>query len=223
MPGGGGDLIATIKALHPAGSYLWYGGDATVSSWVDQIQSEDITQGTGTKQPVVGAMAGFNNETVAQFDGTDDTMASSVFTTITQPWTWFMATAVTLTDANNWVVGSTTGINCRIGVRSNGLVRISTGTNFDSSGTVSSNTPALIHGLVNGASSKIFINSTTADATGNAGSGNMTSGVQLASAQGDASPWAEVDLAFLSIYNGNAESDGNLATIHGHLKTIYGL
>jgi hypothetical protein len=173
--GGGKRRVWTPAKL--TGLAFWLRADlgislngSNVSAWADQSGSgRNVLQNTAANQPPFAASdAGFGGNAVvgALSDVDPDYLTSAAFTSIPQPYTFYAVLQLPDTVGTRDAFDLSSSF---VLVRQNSTpqVLINAGLSVTASGSLTS--PTILCAVFNGASSALYLNSTTAAATGNAG------------------------------------------------------
>jgi len=180
----GGPAIFTPRSI--PGLVAWYRADlgvtiATgVSGWADQSGTGDanknLAQATGSAQPTRNASdAAYNNQSTLSFaSASSQCMTSGTWASaLAQPFTWFVVgnddgAAV----SQVYIEGDTSGVNRSLMYQNGAAYELFAGASL--AGGSRTNSPRVLGGVVNGASSSLYISARTAVATGAAGANGIT-------------------------------------------------
>ena len=177
-----------FSPLQVTGLVLWLRADlgittvsGKVSAWTDQSgtgdSNKDVTQGTAANRPTYNATdAGYNNQSTLTFDGTDDWMASGVWSTVpTTTGTFFIVGEMGLAATQVMSCMHDTGGLGELYGNGGGVddLQYYQGATLVAVGESGINSKSVFAVERNGASTKIYQNAKTAITTGNAGSGAL--------------------------------------------------
>lgn len=170
---------------------IWFRADMGVTrtlTVIDSWASFDpsgyvVSQSTGANKPTFTASnAAYNNQPTITFGANDYFVGGLLATPITQPCTWYVVgngnAAASPTDAHVAVDGITAGSSHTISKAEdadNSVAVVNAGSNVWNFTTGADwYAKRIVCAVVNGASSSLYVSSTTATATGNAGSESVT-------------------------------------------------
>ncbi len=159
-----------------------------------------------------------NGGAVGRSDGVDDKMVT--VNSLTQPRTIIWMGQVKALPGNRTLVGSIGGGNVLLYVNSSGNLSVYAGSSVTTSGTVSVDTPFIVVGIFNGASSSVQINNQTA-ATGDPGSSG-SGGVVFQIANDPFNEFVNADHMQVLIYDG-VISGTDLTNLKNYLAAIGGI
>lgn len=155
-----------------------------VSSWVDLGSGgHNLTQATGSKQPLWGATAFNTSYPGVTFDGVDDFLQAALFT-LAQPLHYFLVCNLVVTSANKVMIDGRGAQAAIYQAISAGNATVYAGSNGPNK--VIGTTPHVISAKLNNASSSIALDGGSA-ATGTSGAANpggVTLGADLTGAGG---------------------------------------
>lgn len=152
---------------------------ATVSAWGDQSGTGDAnkhaTQGTAAEQPTyVASDAGYNGQATLSFDAGDWMQTGTWTSALAQPATHFLVGqggSATFREATDGIDG---GSRHSISMLNTGEPYLYAGAALFSGAASWIATKHIVGGVFAGGSSKIYVDSATASATGNAGAQSLT-------------------------------------------------
>ena len=224
--GASSGIVWTPRAI--TGLKLWLRADlgvtigTGVSAWADQSgNGNNVTQGTGSKQPTFNATdAAFNNKTTLSFAAASAQCLQGTFgVSVAVPYTLFIVGSVDRAYARSWFDGSTVG--GRAEAYTDGVSdKMYAGTAFISAADVSTS-PRVMTYEMNGASSNIYISSNTSAVTGDPGS-NTLAGATIGAAFDQLSDALNGKLAEVVLY-GALLNATQQAQVRAYLGSRYGV
>lgn len=225
-PGGGGGFDPTIVnwahlywSEGSAFTALAYGADAEVTSWPDEISTDDLAS-VATSYPLHRTTGGPNGTPAVQGDGTNDYLTVTFGASITGTWTVVLV-AVEQVNSNrrffdNGAAGGPTALDTQA-TTPNYLA--TAGTNR-TGGTPSNGASRFIE-VSSGSSPYLAVDGTSV-VTNTIGTGDLV-GITLFAGRDTTTRSSAHQLALVGIYDGNARADGNWATFKAAAATHYGI
>ena len=222
-----------------AGLSAWYDFSDPASLWEDTARTDpvdvdtDIIKGvtdkSGDGHHLSEATDGptyrtgiQNGLSVARFDGTNDKLTSiNTLGPLAQPHTIFVVTMITSGAASQFhVLDSSDGNRAAIHTPNTFQAALFAGSTITGTGSVRDSTARVWTTITNGASSKLYLNGGTANATGNAGSQSF--GIPIVGyGNGGGNLWPG-DVHEILIYSG-ALSLSDINEIGNYLGTKWGI
>ncbi len=217
-----------------AGCVLWLRSDlgislngSTVSAWADQSgQGNSVTQGVAGQQPAYNASdASYGGRPSLSFaQASAQLLKSSVaIATTAQPITLVIVGEGSQAVGAQWLLCVGAGTNCGIedaGTSSPGKLSMYAGSFVF---ITAADTTAVFAAVLNGASSKLFRNSSqTPVGTGNPGTGSLSSNVFIGS-NGGGGQNLQGKVAEAIIYTRDLSADGSLGQLFQYLGSTYQL
>lgn len=147
---------------------------AAVGTFPDEIATKDATQATEAAKPTYrAAFAALNSKPAVDFDGVDDFLVSSAFTSVPQPYTQVIVASVTTLQLSAFAaVDSTTGLR-GVAIGTGNLWSIGYGTAVN--GSAATTGGHCLFGYAEGANSTLKADGSTVVSGSNAG----TTGVAI--------------------------------------------
>lgn len=210
----------------------WYRSDLGVSlsgsdvtTWADQSgNGHDLTE--ATNRPVYNATSGANSLPGITFDGTNDKLACSNFTSVPQPIYTIAVFKLLSTPVNSAVISGSNAVDTSrlisyATTASIGMSVWSTGGDFNNHIATTEITNFHIwETLLNGASSSIRRDNGTADTTGDVGTGAMTA--VLLGTLGTGGEFTSFVISEVIIYGANITGT-NQTNLRNYLNARYGI
>ncbi len=162
--------------------------DDKVEYWADTSTNgtRDLEQGTAGSRPLYDASdAAYNDEPTMTFDGTDDFLRNWDWGTLNQPYTLLFVGEVGAAETGGFFATTTGGTTMAI---ANECPTVNCGTLLTGLADIGQKSIMLIE--VNGASSKIYVNTVGSSTDGAAGAGVMSGQQAFFSLTGGTSPTA---------------------------------
>lgn len=213
---------SVVAAFTSTGSGSFSDG-AAIDTLTAVAGSGTITQGTAANRPTYIAAGGPSSLPCWRFDGTDRLKSSAM--TISQPFTMAVAckrTSDPYFGGNISPIGADAayvGLSSRLAGSSPNPMGMYAGTAVSPTANIATNTWAIVVGVFNGASSKLFVNGAAA-VTGNPGSSGTTSaGYSLGSWLNE--PWVG-DICAAAVFSA-ALSDSDAAALIAEWNRIYAI
>lgn len=182
---------------------LWTTGKPADGGLVSEVRNGGSTTGnpvqaTGSRQPTYNqTVAGLNNRGAWTFDGARALLAA--ITDIAQPYCMVAVVKLAATGTARAVMGLTAGGGSRLGTTTSAWI-MNAGTGL-TAGTPDTNAHVL-EAVVDGASSKLFVDGTQIGSTGNAGAGALADFLIGATATTGTNGWTG-QIALAGAYAGN--------------------
>ena len=198
------------------------GTDGFVVTWYDQSgNGRNATQSTASNQPQIvssGSVLIENSEPTLYFDGTNDCMQTSAFTTSTQPITRIIL-ANQNTDTEGYLLDGHVGYRGVVGTNTTDQKhRLNAGTSHNYT-TENDGTQILRYAIFNGSSSQLYLNGTGLG-TCNPGSEGL-SRVTIGSIYTLGGNFAKANIQEIIIYASDQAS--NKSGIESNINTYYGV
>lgn len=202
---------------------------AAVSSWREYggTSARDLAQATSGKQPVLrAAVTALGGRSAVEFDGSNDSLASSAWTALGQPVSLVLICNVAAVPASfaTWMSGRlSSGTMQLFAMDTAGTRKWAVGASSNqivAAATVTTGGHAM-RGLITGSSSALNVDGTVTTSASNIGS-DLCNGLRLGANSSDANP-ANIAVAFAGVYSGNVTSNGGWAAFCAWVGAHYGL
>jgi hypothetical protein len=212
---------SVVAAFTSIGSGTFSDG-AAIDTLTAIAGSGTVTQGTAANRPAYIATGGPSSQPCWRFDGTDRLKSANM--TISQPFTLAVICKRTgsTSSAHRSPMGADgtfVGLTSRIAASSPNPMALYAGTDVAPSANIAIDTWAIVVGVFNGSSSKIFVNGASA-VTGNPGtSGTTSSGYSIGSWFTE--PWVG-DICAAAVFNA-ALSDSDVSALRTEWNRLYSI
>lgn len=190
-----------------------------IANWYDKSGNDrNAVQATAGLRPTLTMETKLNNQLAVTLDGSD-AMASTFGATLTPPTTFFVV-AHSTTDTNTFFFDGidSTNRNALFITATPLYALFAVGGQID--GSAPDTDPHIFRCVVNGASSSLFIDGVS-DATGNAGSANLT-GLNIGSANGQAAGFLDGSIALIAAVN-RLLTTNEIGIVENNLSIRYGI
>lgn len=198
---------------------LSYSNGGAVSSWPDEVGTDDLAQATGIKQPLYRASTGPGSKPAVQGDASNDLLQVTFGSSIASSWT-VVVVAREKVSANQRMFDNGAGGGVAVlDVQSTPNYSITAGT-ARTGGTPSNDTDHLY--VVCAGTSPYFERDGTSIVTSTIGTNTLT-GLTLFSDRLDSTRKAAHLISFVGVYNGDARGDAGWASFKSWVSTNYGI
>jgi len=215
---------ASFVPTNLPGCVLWLRADlgvtlngTTVSAWADQSgNGNNVSQSTGSAQPTFNNVdSSYNGKSTFSFVSANSQALTGTFTK-TQPFTIVLVGHSTNSLLNDEFIFGGSGVGIWTASISDEVTSYAGSVLAAANGTAG--TPALMAATFNGATSALYVNSSTAVASGNIGTNNMSS-ISIGGENSQAH-FLDGKMAEVLIYTG-ALSAAQVNTLFAYLNNRY--